>query len=430
MKNYDEIAKSVLKRRDEYEEAKRIKRQSIAHVSTAVVCLVVVSAIGFGIGRKNWLKTQLQELMSFQATNISDEGADGTSVPSSTANTTTRPATTNKPHTTEVSSTTTTSGELYYEIDWDKKSMPGKFCTLELNHIQSLIAEPGGSNKEYVYPFGPFEERATTRNVSELITDMQIEALEPDGTMHTTSVDIFSLEGLSEDLALGVRFENDERIYTYVCSTYIPETLGEFLSAIDYDNTVTYGGIRLYPGNNFPVNNENAKDIKSYLLSDTSLVNIMDADAEAVGSCVIASIYCRELGRENKVFRIWENGLITTNLIGYEFSFNVGKEAVASFLKDSYNITFEEIKALSADPTNTTEPYTSDPVTTAEGDITVTETTTSLPSQPITDTVTTNAPEAITAEGALWCGTGLEESKSETENENVAVGTTSETTTE
>ena len=155
-------------------------------------------------------------------------------------------------------------------------------------------------------------------------------------------------------------------------------------------------------------------------------MNITDADAEATGNCVIASIYCRELGRENKVLRIWENGFITTNLIGYEFSFNVGEEAVASFLKDSYNITFEQIKELTAVTTNTTEPYTSGTDTTAEEDVTETVTTTSLPSQPATDAVTTNAPEAVTAEGALWCGTGLEESKSETE----AFSTTSETTTE
>lgn len=425
MKTYDEIAKSVLQRRDAYEEAKRIKRQSVAHVSTAVVCLVVVSAIGFGIGRKNWLKTQLAELMSFQATNISDENADSTSANVPTANTTTRPATTNKANTTDAL-TTTTSSELYYEIDWDKKSMPGKFCALRLNHINyiNISDEPGyNSFTEYVYPFGPFEERTTARNTSELISDMQLEALEPDGTLHTTTVDIFSLEGLSENLALGVRFPDDDRIYTYVSSTYVPGTLGEFLSAIDYDNTVTYGGIRLYPGNNFPVNND---DIKKYLLSDTSLVNITDADAEATGNCVIASIYCRELGRENKVFRIWENGLITTNLIGYEFSFNVGEEAVASFLKDSYNITFEQIKVLSADPSNTTEPYTSGTDTTAEEDVAETVTTTSLPSQPTTDAVTTNTSEAVTAEGALWCGTGLEESKSETES----FSTTSETTTE
>ena len=428
MKTYDEIAKSVLQRRDAYEEAKRIKRQSVAHVSTAVVCLVVVSAIGFGIGRKNWLKTQIQELISFQATNISDENADSTSANVPTANTTTRPATTNKADTTDAL-TTTTSSELYYEIDWDKKSMPGKFCAVRLNHINyiNISDEPGyNSFTEYVYPFGPFEETATTRNTSELISDMQLEALEPDGTLHTTTVDIFSLEGLSENLALGVRFPDDDRIFTYVSSTYVPGTLGEFLSAIDYDNTVTYGGITLYPGNNFPVNSQNTADIKKYLLSDTSLVNITDADAEATGSCVIASIYCRELGRENKVLRIWENGFITTNLIGYEFSFNVGEEAVASFLKNSYNITFEQIKELTAVTTNTTEPYTSGTDTTAEEDVTETVTTTSLPSQPTTDAVTTNAPEAVTAEGALWCGTGLEESKSETE----AFSTTSETTTE
>ncbi len=431
MKDYNEIAKRVLKRRDQYEEARKIKKQNVVQISTAVVCLVVVSVIGFGIGRRNWLKTQIAELMPFLTENDLQIGGDTTGTPTTAATTTKAPSLTTNPHT--HATTTTAANELYYEIDWDRKSMPGKFPSVGLNSANyiNMLTEPGYSGSaEYVYPFGPFEERATTRQATEFISDMQIVGHEPDGTAHETVVDIFSLEGLSEDLAIGVRFENDDRIFTYVNSSYRPETLGEFLEAIDYDNTVTYGGIMLYPGNNFPVNDENAKDIKSYLLSDASLTNIMDADAEAAGNCVIASIYCRELGRENKVFRIWENGLISTNLIGYEYSFYVGKEAVANFLKDSYNITFEQIREITAVTTNTTEPYTSDTNTAVNEDTTEIDTTTSLPTQPpaVADVTTasnlTSADETATT--SWFCGTGLAES----ETENAPVSTTSETTTE
>ncbi|MBO5937853.1 MAG: hypothetical protein J6Q79_09645 [Clostridia bacterium] len=409
MKNYNEIAKSVLSRRDAYEEKKRTKRQNIAQISTAIVCLVAITVAGFTIVRRNWLKNQVKEFLDFQDSLSGSQ----TDINSTTKVQTTMPTV---PPTQGTSPYVTTT-EISTETDWNRKSMPGKFCSLGINSSQNLNAIDESDitvgSREYVYPFGPSEEIATLRQGTLLVTDVQIEGREPDGTVHTALVDIFALEGLSEDLALGVRFPEDDRIYTYVCSSYIPATLGEFLDAIDYDNTVTYGGIRLYPGNNFPVNNENAKDIRTYLLSDTSASNITDADAEAVGSCVIASVYCRELGRENKVLRIWENGFITTNLIGYEFTFNVGTEAVASFLKNSYNITFEQINELTTVTENTTEPYTSDTVTTTDEYATQTITTSALSAEPsVAAEVTTTVPELTSAEIDItttwWCGTKMQ----------------------
>ena len=358
MKNYDEIAKSVFQRRDEYEEAKKLKRQNLAQISTAVVCLVVISFLSFAMVRKNWLKTQINILLPFQTTDSSPT--------SDAVNATTADKATTFPLTapTIISQTQTTTSPTDYE-DWERKSMPGKFCTLKVNNSQQLStideSDSYGNFKEYVYPFDSREERATTRGSALLITDIPIEATAPDGTKHQTLVDIYSLEGLNYELAVGVKFKDDDRIYTYVCSSYTPKTLGEFLDAIDYDNTVSYGGIMLYTGNLLPVNDKNRSDIKSYLLSDGSITNKMDADGEASGYSATASVYCRELGRESKILRIYESGHIITNLIGYEYSFFVGKEAVENFLKESYNTTFEEIAAIASTTTftTTTAPSTS-----------------------------------------------------------------------
>ena len=364
MKDYNEIAKRVLSRRDKYEEAKKIKKQNILQISGAFGCIVIVTAISFGILRVNWLKAQFSDILTFYSeyTDV-DEGSQ-----TEPGNTTDKahgsvPATLPTAPTTIIQQSQTTTNAEPYE-DWESKSMPGKFCTLGLNDMQSLntIIDSNTYNgsKEYVYPFSPREEIATTRNTSLLVTDIPIEATAPDGITHQTLVDIYSLEGLSDDLAVGVKFKDDDRIYTYVCSSYIPKTLGEFLDATDYDNTVSYGGIMLYVGNLFPVNDKNRADIKSYLFSDGSVSNKTDADGEASGYTVTATVNCRELGREGKIMRIHESGHIITNLIGYEYSFFVGKEAVENFLKESYNITFEEIAAIA----NTTQPLTS-PTTTS-----------------------------------------------------------------
>ncbi len=363
MKNYNEIAKRVLSRRDKYEEAKKIKKQNILQISGAFGCIIIVTAISFGILRANWLKTQLADILTFYTEYSDVDEVSQTGIGDTTVKSHVRVPTSSPTSPTIIQQPQTSTSLTPYE-DWERKSMPGKFCTLGLNDMQGLnaIIDANTYNgfKEYVYPFSPREERATTRNTSLLVTDIPIEATAPDGTTHQALVDIYSLEGLSDELAVGVKFKDDDRIYTYVCSSYTPKTLGEFLEAIDYDNTVSYGGIMLYTGNLLPVNDKNRADIKSYLLSDGRVANKTDADGEATGYSVTATVNCRELGREGKIMRIYESGHITTNLIGYEYSFFVGKEAVDAFLKESYNITFEEIAAIA----NTTQPLTS-PTTTS-----------------------------------------------------------------
>lgn len=367
MKDYNEIAKRVLERRDEYEEKKQTKRRNTLQISTAVLCLVLMTVAGFAVVRRNWLKTQFLELLPFQSTTVTMATQAPTDDTAHAVSSTRPPKDTSATESDSASQSTTVPSEIYNELAWEDRSMPGKFRTLGINNSQNLNAidesDISGSLKEYVYPFGPREERATLRQGDLLVSGVQIEGSEPDGTVHTTLIDIFSLSGLSEDLALGVRFPDDDRIYIYVCSSYIPATLGEFMDAIEYDNTVTYGAITLFQGNNFPVNNQNAKDIKSYLLSDREVLNITDADGEATGQCVTVSISCSELGRNYKVLNIYEDGHITTNLIGYEYSFFIGKDAVDNFLKNSYNITFEEIRQVSAETTIPEEEWTTAPTT-------------------------------------------------------------------
>lgn len=413
MKDYNEITKRVLERRDEYLTEQNAKRKKLIQISSAVGCFLLVAGIGFGMNADKWVRTQIigpdglgaavfptaptvplitnQVISEENLTTISPE----TTIPTidSSDNWTTSP-------TTDPSVIpTTVPPELYHEIDWNYKSTPGKFRAVVLDSGKygdvTIKSNKYSDFNEYVYPFHAQEEHPTTRKATEFISDMPIEVFDNNGQSHTTTIDIFTLEGLSQNLAIGVRFPDDDRIFTYVNTSYIPETLGEFLDAIDYDNTVTYGGITLYPGNNFPVNDKNFKDIKKYLLSDTDTANIQNMSVTE--TCVTATIYCRELGFENKFLKISESGYISTNLIGYEYVFYIGKEAVHDFLKNSYNITFEQIKEIYYSTMKTTEPYIAD-------------TTTSSANAPELHSATTNALYTTTdPNNPMWrCGTEMQ----------------------
>ncbi len=241
--------------------------------------------------------------------------------------------------------TTTRGVEIYTEIDWDRRSLPGKF--------PGLVLTDSGTTAEYVYP-KRYTEAVKTKRTATLLKEnhtLTNTNTKTDKT-ETVTADIYSLEGFSKELAVGVKFEGDDGIYTYVNIQYNPETLGEFLEAADYFNTVSYGGIKFYEGGNFPVNSENEKDMKEYFFSDASVKNTGEG---AEGLYVTVTINCEELEIFGKSFRIYENGYITTNLIGFQYTFFVGEEKTHGFLEESYHISFSEIAEILGQKDQTTK---------------------------------------------------------------------------
>ena len=238
----------------------------------------------------------------------------------------------------------TTRAEIAVEIDWDKRTMPGKFPAVQF--------DLDGMGKEYTFPWkdSGYSSRPTTL----LYSGYTLRNTNPktDKT-ETATADIYAFQGFSKQLVVGVRFEGEPYPHPYVNGAYVPATLGEFLSATDYDNTIHYGNIRLFKDGAFPVNDQNKADIRKYLLSDGSVKNTNATDRPS-GAKVTLAVSMDELGRSNKTMDVYESGYIWTNLIGYGYCFNVGKENVAAFLKNSYNVTFDDLAQAGGDSPGTT----------------------------------------------------------------------------
>ena len=90
------------------------------------------------------------------------------------------------------------------------------------------------------------------------------------------------------------------------------------------------------------MNDQNKADIFKYLLSDGSIRNTNSTDRPS-GAKVTLSIDLAELGKRNKVMEVYESGYVYTNLLGYGCTFNVGKDNIAAFLKNSYNVKFDDL---------------------------------------------------------------------------------------
>ena len=238
----------------------------------------------------------------------------------------------------------TTRAEIYEETDWDRRTMQGKFPAVQF--------EPtGGLGKEYSAAF-----RGTgyiSRPATLLYSGYTLRNINPKTDKEeTTTADIYVFQNFDRALAVGVKFPGEEHIHPYVNMRYTPQSLGEFMNAADVKNTVHFGNIQLFNSGTFPVNAQNKADIWAYLLSDGSLPNT-NATVRPTGNKVTLSIDLAELGQRSKVMDVYESGYVYTNLLGSGCCFNVGKENVAAFLKNSYNVTFDDLAKVNTNTPNT-----------------------------------------------------------------------------
>ena len=255
------------------------------------------------------------------------------------------------PQAADATAVATTRAEVYVETDWDKRTMQAKFPAVQF--------EPtGGLGKEYSAAFrgGEYISRPATL----LYKDYTLRNINPKTDKEeTTTADIYVFQNFGRALAVGVQFPGEDKIHPYVNVHYSPQTLGEFMTAADVKNAVHFGNIRLFQSGTFPVNAQNKADIFRYLLSDGSVKN-SNATVRPTGNKVTLSIDLAELGMRNKVMEVYESGYVHTNLLGPGCTFNVGKENVAAFLKNSYNVTFDDLAKV-----NSGTPSTASDTTTA-----------------------------------------------------------------
>lgn len=237
---------------------------------------------------------------------------------------------------------TTTAVETAAEKSWNNRTEPQKFPALKIGSV------------EYTYM-----GTVLTRNATLDSSGVTLSNYDNSDKLQSVKADVYTFSGFSKKLAVGVKFSQSQQYpYVYVNLSYRASTLGDMLDDLDFKNSVTYGNIDYGTIGQFPVG---AANVNNYLLSDRSLRN---QDLTPGGKFVTVTINLNELGFDNKVLYIYENGYISTNLTGIRHTFFVGKDAVASFLKANNNITFDEINitnpyvGTSADHIKTSVPYT------------------------------------------------------------------------
>ncbi len=228
----------------------------------------------------------------------------------------------------------TTVREFYSEKDWKDKNITEKF--------RCFIFE----GSEYVW---------TGNNLNrsgKLLQKKKITCTDPASLKeYSTDIWIYEPDKMSKKVVLGVKFSEDDIFHCYVNMGWQPSTLGEFLSSIDYESTLSYG---VMPPLNVPLI---AKDANKYLYSEKGAKNIVkdtygEGD-EPSGRKTTVSISCAELNMMNKALTLYDSGYISANLIGYRMTFFIGKENMDAFRKNVYDFAAGTTTARNYTPNGT-----------------------------------------------------------------------------
>ena len=166
---------------------------------------------------------------------------------------------------------------------------------------------------------------------------------------YTINAKVFSVKNISTDCAVAVKIGDEDKYYVYVNVWYTPETLGDFIDAIDMKNTVSFG--KAYKNYTDYDKNEHVNVVFAdfddsivwnMLLDDTAVKNI---EYDRFDEMLISiSVDIPLLGYKNISLGVSKDGYIVTNIMSTQKCFFIGKEKAEAFADYvSENVPFKEM---------------------------------------------------------------------------------------
>lgn len=153
--------------------------------------------------------------------------------------------------------------------------------------------------------------------------------------VHTTEGNVIAITGIDTNAAVAVAFpEEPDRYYAYTNHMYIPETLEDFITALNLREDMKTGLIYVKNvGESEIVYEDISTDyVWNTILSDTTLVN--EPNTEPGRTVLSISTSVDVLGEHNMTMSLTEDGYLWTNLLATGKYFRIGEDKVAEFYKE------------------------------------------------------------------------------------------------
>ncbi len=156
-------------------------------------------------------------------------------------------------------------------------------------------------------------------------------------TTYTSNVKIYSLKGISNECAVAAEFEGYEGYCVFINFDYRPETLGDFIDALNLRENISFGLVHYdWRTEDKPITHIEFTDVSEdkiweMLLSDRTIKSVPDSPDMIYLSEISISVDIPILGYENIAIWVDEGGYLVTNILG-SAKFYIGDEKKDAFI--------------------------------------------------------------------------------------------------
>lgn len=256
--------------------------------------------------------------------------------------------------------------DVAYVKPWDQKELFEKYSYVSYNNVNYDV---GSSAKMGTLPLEEENVGEALGEATAIGYDMYESV---SGGYKDTTVEIFSIKGISTNAAVAAKFLDSSYYYPYVNYNYKFANVGDFLTTLNFEEFGNIGERISYwytdstnVRRNVVFENVNQKDILDTFFFDKEQPIEQKMKVSGTGYFTI-SIGLRILNLDNLAFTVDRNGYVMTNLFGYPNSFYVGEEKINGFfdyLHENYegvvyiNIPIESGSESTGHSGETTESY-------------------------------------------------------------------------
>ena len=199
------------------------------------------------------------------------------------------------------------SSEAIIEPKWNERTLPTQFMEFDLNGICY-------NTKDHII------EGSYIGGFLGVVT-MEGQDIYED-KIHSINAEVFSINDISSECAVAVKFNGYDNYYVYINREYSPAMLGELVDALKLNDTISFGA--LTPDDRTLVTDYDRAVLTGLLNEYRDCATLFDYTGHRKLFSVSANIDM--LGISNKSFAVTEDGYITTNIMEWGYAFYIGEE--------------------------------------------------------------------------------------------------------
>ncbi len=352
MKSSNEMVKSLLERRAQYDARQKQNRKILIRTATSLSCVCLVALLGVAFwrtGSANMLSPD-KEIAATQPSQKTTDAAQSGGKKSADGE---KNGKTEKPKSDGNKTADHTDGCYVNEGDVND----GKYKDFNKTNPESAVVWPWKymtvAEKYTTIKVGDTQYGTRGRSVSEKFIGSPIGSYtavghdEITGEKHTANLKVYRLKDIAQSMFVAVKADN--AYYVFMNSRYNPpQTLGKLFEAVPLANVIELKRFSenddAPDGKHFILQND---DYIWQILSDCKSAPLIDSDRWQIGDTeyLTFTVSSDALGNYKDTMYITSDGYLCTNAFDWEYVYNIGRDAASKIInyamKNSTETSFE-----------------------------------------------------------------------------------------